>query len=234
MVFLDRYINGQCKEVWAELVAMGTIEDAEVLSDAQAVASETMKRSRQNVETIINRLMEMKYEFLYPTEIHIPPSTNVEEKLQAFEKLAGPLPLSLVYFYLYVGCVNLRGTHSSWFPDDYPDPLVIEPIDYFLDYGYQEWKEQNEKLEPKKRTKFRLALSPDMFHKGKASDSGKTYAMELPNDSVDGLFLEEWHKTTFVDYLRDVFKWGGFPGFKRSAHPPMDFVTKLAEGLQTI
>ena len=53
-VLLERYQNGEQREVWRDLVALGErVRDAEVFPDAQAVASETMRRARHNVESII-------------------------------------------------------------------------------------------------------------------------------------------------------------------------------------
>jgi hypothetical protein len=37
--------------------------------------------------------------------------------------------------------------------------------------------------------------------------------MAVPNEGIDGLLLWEPHQTTFVNYLRICFRWGGFPGW---------------------
>jgi hypothetical protein len=39
----------------------------------------------------------------------------------------------------------------------------------------------------------------------------------VPNDGIDGQLLWERHLTTFVNYLRICFRWGGFPGWDRGA-----------------
>jgi hypothetical protein len=44
----------------------------------------------------------------------------------------------------------------------------------------------------------------------------------------------EWHKTTFVNYLRITFRWGGFPGWERDSNPPHEAIARLTEGLISI
>lgn len=230
MSYLERYLHGEYKQVWAELLSLGRIEDSEVLKDAEAVAAETMERVQVNVERIIDRLKTLHYEFLYPSEVYFPPPENIIQKIKELEYKAGPIPISLQYFYRMIGSVNLSGRHPSFFPEDYPDPLVIEPFPYFLDYSFPEWLEENEKLPPKERKKFRMELSPDLLHKANVS-GGPPYAIELPNHSVDAPLLEEWHKTTFIDYLRITFQWGGFPGLKKSTYPPKEFLAIMTDDL---
>ena len=65
--FLERYMSGEHVEVWADLVTMGDrVRQEPVLGDAQAVADETMRRARQNIETLIPRLAEAGYRFGVP------------------------------------------------------------------------------------------------------------------------------------------------------------------------
>jgi hypothetical protein len=61
---LARYTAGQHEEVWADMVALGpAVRDAAHLDDAWAVARETMRRARHNLELLIRRLDEMGYRF---------------------------------------------------------------------------------------------------------------------------------------------------------------------------
>ncbi len=230
MSYLERYLHGEYKQVWAELLALGKIEDPETRKDAEAVATETMERVQINVERIIDRLKGLQYEFTYPSEIYFPPSEDITKKIGELEKLAGPVPLSVRYFYQMIGSVNLTGRHPDLFPEDYPDPLAIEPFPYFLDYSFPEWQEITEKQKPKERKKFRMELSPDSKHKA-GLEGGRAYAIELPNPNVDALLLEESHKTTFIDYLRISFQWGGFPGLQKSSFPPSKFISVLTDDL---
>src|SRR5271168_744593 len=57
--FLERYLNGQHVEVWNDLIALGDeVRKEPVFTDAQAVADETMRRARRNLEILIPRLYE--------------------------------------------------------------------------------------------------------------------------------------------------------------------------------
>jgi len=65
--FEQRYLNGQYVEVWNDLIALGDrVRDKSVLSDAQSVADETMRRARHNLETLIPRLAAIGYRFAAP------------------------------------------------------------------------------------------------------------------------------------------------------------------------
>lgn len=65
--FLERYLNGECAEVWADLIGLGgKVRRKSVLLDAEAVANETMRRARHNLEILIPRLAAVGYRFAAP------------------------------------------------------------------------------------------------------------------------------------------------------------------------
>jgi hypothetical protein len=65
--FLERFRNGEREEVWSDLESLGgAVRQAQYLRDAQAVAGETMKRVRHNVELLVERLDTLGYEFASP------------------------------------------------------------------------------------------------------------------------------------------------------------------------
>ena len=68
LVYLERYRAGEYTEVWKELYGMGyRIREPEIHQDAYAVACATMRRAKANVETIVERLQKIGYQFgLYP------------------------------------------------------------------------------------------------------------------------------------------------------------------------
>jgi hypothetical protein len=66
MSYLERYLASEHEQVWAELVALGeAVRDEPVYSDALAVARETMRRVRWNIETLIPCLIAIGYQFGY-------------------------------------------------------------------------------------------------------------------------------------------------------------------------
>jgi hypothetical protein len=66
MTYLERYTNGEYEPVWNELQALGPAVLQEPLySDALAVARETMRRTRRNIEELIQRLIRIGFVFGY-------------------------------------------------------------------------------------------------------------------------------------------------------------------------
>ena len=64
MTFLERYKAGDRVAVWGELMALGEgVRDERYYADAWAVAVETMRRARHNVELLIQRLDASGYRF---------------------------------------------------------------------------------------------------------------------------------------------------------------------------
>ena len=66
MNYLERYTNGEYEQVWDDLLALGAkVREGQVYPDALAVARETMRRVRQNIETLIQRLLHIGFVFGY-------------------------------------------------------------------------------------------------------------------------------------------------------------------------
>ena len=63
-LLLERYGAGDREEVWRDLMALGpAVRHPLYREDAQAVALETMKRARHNIESIVTKLEELGYVF---------------------------------------------------------------------------------------------------------------------------------------------------------------------------
>lgn len=45
------------------------------------------------------------------------------------------------------------------------------------------------------------------------------------------LISEQWDGVLFLNYLRECFRWGGFPGFKEIPDPPIDEIEFLTKDL---
>ncbi len=217
--YLARYQSGEREQVWAELTALGQqVRQEHILPDALAVSYETMRRVKHNAEAIAARLKSIRYRFDYDPEDersyafdapYYPPSPNAIEQVAELESLAGPLPLSLRAWYEIGGSINFLGSHDLW-PDAYTDPLVIYPVEVTLT-EYSDWQEMvaDEGLE--EVGPFSIPIAPDFYHKNDTSGGGP-YSIEMPSLSADAM-LNEWHEANFVEYLRECFRWGGFPGF---------------------
>ena len=231
----ERYWAGDCEQVWADLVKYGpAVRDDPLLPEALAVARETMGRVRHNVELVVQRLDTLGYQFVdAPVARWSPPPAETHEQLAALEALVGPVPLSIRAFYEVLGAVNLLGHHPALErrPDDawdaLPDPLVIFPLYSLID----DCRERLDDPEWDHAQPLDLALAPDILHKADISGGGP-YGIYVPDASADALIREEWHETTFVNYLRVCLRWGGFPGTERMITPPLAFLASLTAGLR--
>lgn len=226
---LQGYLAGEHETVWADLMALGAaVRDGPALADAAAVARETMRRCRHNVESITRRLTELGYEFDESDPAWTLPAPDVVDAIARLERNVGPLPLSLCAWYEMVGGVNWIGrlpTSNDDMAPDYPDPLFITPAERALEVDPEHWRRQ----------RYELPLAPDYYHKQDVS-GGPPYTVSLPDAGADVKVEYERHDTLFVDYLRDCFRWGGFPGWGMDGSHPADhdFILHLVEGLLPI
>jgi hypothetical protein len=68
-ILLDRYLNGEHREAWRDMLALGpAVRDAVHYGHAKQVADETMKRARHNTELIIPKLDALGYKFTSPID----------------------------------------------------------------------------------------------------------------------------------------------------------------------
>jgi hypothetical protein len=240
--WLRRYEAGDRVQVWTEMLGLGPEirADARAWDEAVKVARLTMQRVRANVELLRDLLPEAGYVFA-PDEglpVFEPPPEDTSSQLDELEAEVGRLPLALRCWLEQVGQVNLVGAHPGW-GYDYGDPLVVQaPVDYVL-AEYAGWAaDRGTKWD---RGSFTVDLAPDDLHKANIS-GGPPYAMAVPNAAVDGVLLWEQHQTTFVNYLRICFRWGGFPGWDRGgldgwaapAGPPPPVLREFADSLLPI
>jgi hypothetical protein len=152
------------------------------------------------------------------------PTKQTVIALDKLEKMVGgPLPLAMRAWYEQVGGVSLLGWHNSLSPnpdepaslsDGAPDPLVIHPLEVHLRIAAAEQKRLGGKLKN--------------FILWAGAPGGDRYWLQLPSKCADDIFDHD-RGQTFIDYLRRVFAWGGFPipGKRR----PSENVAKLKEGL---
>jgi len=250
--YLDRYLAGEHERVWAELVALGpAVRDESIYTDARAVAHETMRRVRYNIETFIPRLVAIGYQFGYgwlrpgeeqhaqgqpPVFASLP--LNCKTQLAEMEQVAGPLPLSLHAFYEQIGALNFVGAAPERWHLDGPvaDPVYVYPIAVAIDEHRDwvgSWTPHSRHGSLDGHPPFRWPIASDALHKYNIS-GGMWYHMTLPCTSADAPLEAEWHHTTFVNYLRISFRWGGFPGWERVEPRPDSDLAFLTEGLLPI
>ena len=201
--YLERYIAGEHEPVWAELQALGAAVRTEPLySDALAVAYETMRRVRHNIEILIPRLEASGYEFGYgwakgrdfpggsADPVFAPLHVDVARTIAELEGRAGALPLSLRAFYEVVGSVNFVGSPpEAWrdwraVPDDI-DALFVYSAEVALE-GAEAWQERYDHLR-------KSEWNPPRTDDEDICDSWAYYA--LPRECwLVPLAPDEWHK----------------------------------------
>ena len=115
--------------------------------------------------------------------------------------------------------ISTSGGSISWGANpqwgyEYLDPLVVDaPVDFVLS-EYAAW--EDDRGTQWDQGPFTIDIGPDYLHKANVS-GGSPYGIWVPDSSVDGPLLWEPHQTTFVNYLRIAFRWGGCPGWDRGA-----------------
>jgi hypothetical protein len=158
-------------------------------------------------------------------------AANRDAELENVERiLGGPLPISLRAWSEAVTHVSFLGSHPVLNPravmrfdstepapnaDESagPDPLVLSDVAVAA---------VRDRADPD-------LWDGDMFLIG----IGECHGIRVPDSSADSAFVD-WKKGFFVEYLRRVFAWGGFPGWERRPNPPMDLIHELTHGLQPI
>jgi hypothetical protein len=256
--FLERYLEGDYEKVCAELAGLGLlVHDEPWHSDAQAVAVEMMTRARHNVGLLVERLNTLGYRFVHPERVWVPPDEKNLTLLNAMEQRHGPFPLVVHAWCEIVGSVNFMGAHPKlskcadfdWGGSEklkcYGDPLVVwtmsrqdpDLISYFI--NLVESEEEEAEMEEKMPPPFGLEIGLSAINKAGQSGGGGV-DMLVPNAAFDAPLIDSdgfWTGTFFAQYLRDCFKWGGFPGLKGGWYPgqqwdpeysrtEIDFLTK--------
>jgi HEAT repeat protein len=220
---LVRYQQGQHEAVWQELRAFQNV-GGDLLEEAEAVASETMKRVVHNADLLAERLAAHGWKPLY-SSLRTSPCAEDLEVIERIEEMTGaPLPISLRRFWEIVGGINFVWDYDSGgaapnigvdLPMDELDPICVDCPDV-TKHVFDEWEHQRAGVDPELVDPFSLDLAPDYLHKADIS-GGAAYAIDLPFYGVDPIFANEEHNLPFVDYLRLCFRWGGFPRLERYA-----------------
>ncbi len=85
--FLQRYEDGDRVAVWSDLLELGEgVRHEFYYADAMAVATETMRRARHNVDLLIPRLVQMGYRFVPPADEY---TLNLDSPFEQMSRMAG-------------------------------------------------------------------------------------------------------------------------------------------------
>jgi hypothetical protein len=118
--YLERYVAGEYEQVWAELVALGEqVREEPLYADAWAVACETMRRVRANIERLIPRLVQVGFSFGYD---HL-----IQDTLQENRPMRGSD---------WVAYLDVLGWSRTQPPVLLPAQLAREYRDYTVSLGF--------------------------------------------------------------------------------------------------
>ena len=135
MDYLARYNNGERVAVWRELTGLGGgVRKEPFYSQAEAVARETMRRVKYNVEILVKRLQSLNYKFLPDIKPLAALPAEALSDIHGLEQVIGLIPISLRVFYEEVGQVSLMGSHpklSEYF--EYETEALENTDQYFLE-----------------------------------------------------------------------------------------------------
>lgn len=237
---LEKYLKGNYQEVWQEMLSLGPLDrQSDTFMDIYTVAKETMLRVNHNILTIITRLEKMGYKFALPEYKKISPGNEIQAQIDQLESKVGSLPVSLIAFYEIVGGACLMGDYPGL--ASYAKPLATEPILFYSDplvvfpieaafEQVDDFYQVDPDMDDPETAEFLIPIAPDDYHKENVS-GGAPYEIAVPCLAADTLLLNDWHETTFVNYLRICFRWGGFPGWERYPDQPKALLRSLADRL---
>jgi hypothetical protein len=255
--YLDRYLAGEHEPVWQELTRLGEQSGSGARqADARAVARETMRRARHNIEVLIPRLHRAGYAFGFRAlgleetlpgfaqtyRVFAPPPPDIGSQLDALEQRTGALPQSLAAWYETIGEVDLLGRPpDSWQVSPYAlDALQVHPLELVLEF-YEYWlqdqahslslpDEEKDEDEIAYFAQPRLEIMLDVDTKLGYSGLGG-YEVVVPSLAADAPLLGHPQHLSLVDYVRLSCRWGGFPGLEFERTRPEELVHDLTTGL---
>jgi hypothetical protein len=158
-------------------------------------------------------------------------AANRDAELENVERiLGGPLPISLRAWSEAVTHVSFLGSHPVLNPRAVMSFDTTEPASNADESAVPDPLVLNDVVVAAVRDRADPDLwDGDIFLIG----IGESHGIRVPDSSADSAFVD-WKEGFFVEYLRRVFAWGGFPGWERHPNPPLDLIRQLAHGLQPI
>ncbi len=223
MNFYERYVNGETRSVYDEIQKLGQEAfSSQNLSEIERVLEETFRRTASNLQIIHGELQRIGYQLKTDYDPLSKPLPNADELLRNLDKAVKPfgfVPLSLKKFYQIVGACDFGWDYEV--NEDYlwelADPVQVSSLDDLVSFVTDEdWAEEIEDYINEDWGPPYLELAADYFHKENTS-GGPPYSLEITKQpSIDGLFLNEKHNTTFVDYLRICFENCGFSNIAKT------------------
>lgn len=220
----ERYLSGESVPVWEEMIRLGdSIREEPVLSDALAVVREVVDRSSRNLRAIHDRLVGLGYEFASPEAALIEAGPGSVEQILALEARLGTFPLLIREWYLRLASVDFSQSQSQEFG---PTESSVGGLGFNCTLIMQRLGRCGEQWECLAREHAEVAHAaretgqgtpgpeplPAFLALGPSASNCDPMGFRLPNLGVDAVFYNDGAGDVyFIDHLRTVFEWGGFP-----------------------
>jgi hypothetical protein len=163
----------------------------------------------ESIRLLVKRLTERGFVFERPAEVFPGLESGAAEAIARIEREVGEVPLAMKLFWQKVGSVDLCGFHPDWKGCDNPDALVVYPPSVAIHELEEFLSDKEERL--RHDFPYLIPIAPDDLHKIHVS-GGMWYNVSVPAVADDPPLNNEWHRTTFVNYLETAVQWAGFPG----------------------
>ncbi|WP_442511293.1 hypothetical protein SH528x_002963 [Novipirellula sp. SH528] len=231
MTLLDRFRSGDCEQVWRLIV-----DERRPADDPEAVevAQETVRRARDNLRTIYERLIELSYAFAEPDDAFVTTTPEeAAEEISAVEMHYGPLPGLARIWYSHIHSVNFTQTETQGRDPDHdlrnlgmnPQAIYL-PLSRCQKWGLENHAQYVEWYKKMKSTELdgfdtidylnRCCKTPDESARflplGSCASNNENKGFTLPCDMVDAEFFNDGEVTHFNEDLRYVIMSGCFPG----------------------
>lgn len=219
-----RYIRGEHVPVWDEMIRLGdSIREEPLLSDSLAVVREVVDRSHRNLRVIHDRLVGLGYEFAKPEAALVEAGPGAMEQIRALEACLGAFPLLIREWYLRLASVDFSQSQSQ---EAGPTESCVAGLGFNctvimqrLSECWEQWEGLTRQHAEDARTAresdhnpFGPEHLPAFLALGPSASNCDLMGFRLPNPGVDGVYYNDGAGDTyFIDHLRSVFKWGGFP-----------------------
>jgi hypothetical protein len=222
--FLQRYLSGERVPVWEEMIRLGdAVREEPVLSDALAVAREVVDRSQRNLRAIHGRLVGLGYVFAEPGAALVEAGPGAAERVRATEARLGTFPLLVREWYLRFASVDFSQARPQMFGNTascvgglgFNCTLITQD----LDTCWGHWERLNREHAEDVRTAgepgqdpFEPGRLPAFLPLGPSASNCDPMGFRLPGLGVDGVYYNDGGGDMyFIDHLRMIFEWGGFP-----------------------
>lgn len=237
--YFERYSVGEHVLVWRELIEHGpSVRDEPLSADALTVCHEIVRRAKANLCILRERLTDLGYQFANPSATLVDADPDSEVAIREVEAEFGTLPLIARAWYGVFASVDFTQAEEQRVcrgPIHPPMRLDVSglgshPVLLFqsLDGCRKMWHELRAEAEEYEQDSGATGRRPEKLFAyrrflplGGWASNCEPKGFPVPCPGVDAVIYNDGGGgTTFVDELRDAFRWGGFPFWRRSLDSP--------------